>query len=425
MAVGGRIRIQMSPLAQVLKHRVNGEVEARGAGPFLKAAEDAALDLTQRIPFNKPYIAGRELHYIAKAVAYENIGGDGFFTKAACSLMEQRFDIPSVQLVNSGTAAIEMAVMLCDVGPGDEVIMPSFTFVSCANAVVRAGGTPVFIDSRPDTMNMDETLIEAAITDRTKAIMPVHYAGVACEMAPIVAIAKKHGLRVIEDAAQGVNSLYDGQALGSIGDLGCYSFHDTKNFVCGEGGALTINDPDLIDRARILRDKGTNRHAFWAGKVDKYTWVDLGSSYVPSEIASAFLFAQLEMMDGLQDIRNAIWNRYDERLKEAEVTGLLTRPQVPMRATSNSHIYFVLLDSNQLRTDLIAHLAEQDIHAVFHFVPLHDSPMGEVVARTSGSMSVVEDTSHRLLRLPMYYDLDLHQVDRICDAVIGFLEERS
>ena len=278
------------------------------------------------IPFNKPYIAGKELFYIAQAVTLGNIGGDGRFTQQCSRLLEERFGIGKVLLTPSCTAALEMAAMLADLGPGDEVIVPSYTFVSTVNAFVRMGAEPVFVDIRPDTLNIDDRLIERAITPRTKAIFPVHYAGVACEMDHIMALADKYDLLVVEDAAQAVNSFYDGRALGSIGHMGCYSFHETKNYVCGEGGALCINDPALVQRAEILRDKGTNRQQFYRGDVDKYTWVDVGSSYVPSEISSAFLYGQLEMMDELTERRCKIYQFYRGHLEALQKEGLLQIP---------------------------------------------------------------------------------------------------
>ena len=297
------------------------------------------------IPFNKPYIAGKELFYIAQAVTLGNIGGDGRFTQQCSRLLENRFGIGKVLLTPSCTAALEMAAMLADLGPGDEVIVPSYTFVSTVNAFVRMGAEPVFVDIRPDTLNIDDRLIERAITPRTKAIFPVHYAGVACEMDNIMALAEKYNLFVVEDAAQAVNSFYDGRALGSIGHLGCYSFHETKNYVCGEGGALCINDPALIQRAEIFRDKGTNRQQFYRGDVDKYTWVDVGSSYVPSEISSAFLYGQLEMMDELTERRCKIYQFYREHLEELEKKGLLQIPFLPDEdnCVSNYHLFYLLM----------------------------------------------------------------------------------
>ena len=327
-----------------------------------------------RIPFNKPFVAGKELYYIARAVSLGNIGGDGHFTQQCCRLMEQRFGIHRVMMVPSCTAALEMAVMLCDPGPGDEVILPSFTFVSTANAVVRLGAKPVFVDIRPDTLNLDEELVEAAITPRTKVIFPVHYAGVSCEMNRIRAIAGKHGLRVIEDAAQGVNSWYDGRALGALSDLGTYSFHETKNYICGEGGALCVNDARLIERAEIIRDKGTNRQQFFRGQVDRYTWVDVGSSYVPSEICCAFLYAQLELMDSIGERRRAIYEHYQERLAPLETEGLLRLPRIPEGCGTNYHIFsHPPARRRRPRDGLMHHLKQVGILAVFHYIPLHSA----------------------------------------------------
>ena len=314
------------------------------------------------IPFNKPFIAGRELYYIAQAVTYGNLGGDGRFTKQCAELLEQRFGIHRVLLTPSCTAALEMAAMLCDLKPGDEVIMPSFTFVSTANAVVRLGAKPVFVDIRPDTLNIDDALIEDAITNKTKAIFAVHYAGVGCEMERIMAIARGYNLRVVEDAAQGVNAFYDGRALGSIGDLGCYSFHETKNYICGEGGALCINDPELLERAEIIRDKGTNRQKFFRGEIDKYTWVDVGSSYVPSEICSAFLYGQLEMLDPIARRRQEIYQNYRHLLKPLEAEWRLRLPQTPEDCTSNYHMFYILVADAESRNDMLPELKSQGIH---------------------------------------------------------------
>jgi len=357
------------------------------------------------IPFNKPFIAGKELYYIAQAVTLGNIGGDGHFTKACSRLLEERFGIHRVLLTPSCTAALEMAAMLCNLGPGDEAIMPSFTFVSTANAVVRLGARPVFVDIRPDTLNIDETLIEDAITPRTKAIFPVHYAGVGCEMERIMTIAEKHDLLVVEDAAQGVNAFYDSRALGSIGHLGCYSFHETKNYICGEGGALCVNRPELVDRAEILRDKGTDRQKFFRGEVDKYTWVDVGSSYVPSEICSAFLCGQLEMLDPIARRRREIYQFYRHHLEPLEAEGLLRLPHVPEDCTGNYHMFYVLLPDADSRDGLLDHLKSHGIHAVFHYVPLHTSPMGGTFGYREGQLPVTEDVSRRLLRLPFYYEI--------------------
>ncbi len=376
----------------------------------------AAPDL---IPFNKPFIAGKELFYIAQAVTFGNLSGDGHFTRQCARLMQERFSIPKVLLTPSCTAALEMAAQLCDLGPGDEVIMPSYTFVSTASAFVRMGAKPVFVDIRPDTLNLDEALIEDAITERTKAICVVHYAGVACEMDRIMAIARGHGLKVVEDAAQGVNSWYNGRALGSIGDLGCYSFHETKNYICGEGGALCINDPQLIQRAEIIRDKGTNRQRFFRGEVDKYTWVDVGSSYVPSEICSAFLYGQLEEMDRISDRRESIYRRYMKALAPLQSSGLLRLPAIPDGSVSNYHLCFILLPTQLLRDELLGHLREQNIRTVFHYVPLHNSPCGSAF-NPGLRLPYTEEFSGRLLRLPMYFGLSEEDQQRVIDEVRSF-----
>jgi dTDP-4-amino-4,6-dideoxygalactose transaminase len=377
------------------------------------------------IPFNKPFIVGKELFYIAQAVTLGNIGGDGHFTRACSRLLEERFAIRKVLMTPSCTAALEMAAMLCDLGPGDEVILPSFTFVSTANAVVRLGARPVFVDVRPDTLNIDEVAVEKAVTPRTRAIFPVHYAGVGCDMGRIMAVARRHGLAVVEDAAQGVNASWGGRALGSIGTLGTYSFHETKNYICGEGGALCINDPALIERAEIIRDKGTNRKQFLRGQVDKYTWVDVGSSYVPSEICSAFLFAQLEMLDAISERRRRIYGRYQEWLAPLEEEGLLRLPHVPDECDNNYHLFYVLLPDQPTRDALMAHLRENGILAVFHYIPLHSSPMGRTFGYEEGQLPVTESASGRLLRLPLYHDLTEADQRRVADEVTSFLLARS
>jgi dTDP-4-amino-4,6-dideoxygalactose transaminase len=369
------------------------------------------------IPFNRPFIAGKELYYIAQAVTYGNIAGDGHFTQACSRLLEERFGIHKVLLTPSCTAALEMAAMLLDLGPGDEVIMPSYTFVSTANAVVRLGARPVFVDIRPDTLNLDERLIEAAITPRTKAIIPVHYAGVGCEMDAIMAIARNHNLKVVEDAAQGVNAFYNGRALGSIGHLGCYSFHETKNYISGEGGALCINDPELVERAEIIRDKGTNRRQFFRGQVDKYTWVDVGSSYVPSEICSAFLYAQLEMLDEIAARRREIYQFYRQRLKPLEAEGLLQLPHIPEDCDSNYHMFYIVLPDPESRDGLIEHLKQHGILAVFHYVPLHSSPMGRRLGDCRRELTTTDDLAERVLRLPIYYDIGAPQQQTVIDRL--------
>ena len=371
----------------------------------------------KKIPFNKPFVAGKELYYIAQAVTMGNLAGDGYFTKQCSQLFEERFSIQKVLMTPSCTAALEMAAMLCDLGPGDEVILPSYTFVSTANAVVRLGAKPVFVDIRADTLNMDENLIEGAITPKTKAILPVHYAGIGCEMDRIMAIAKKHGLWVIEDAAQGVGSYYNNRALGTIGHLGAYSFHETKNYICGEGGALCINAPELISRAEIIRDKGTNRSQFFRGEVDKYTWVDIGSSYVPSEISCAFLYAQLEMLDSIAERRKAIYKHYRMLLRPLEVQGVLRLPTIPEDCKSNYHMFYVLLPDMETRDALMAYLKQQNILAVFHFVPLHSSPMGKKFGYAEGGLPNTEQLSARLLRLPFYYEMTKDEQEYIVQCM--------
>jgi dTDP-4-amino-4,6-dideoxygalactose transaminase len=367
------------------------------------------------IPFNKPFIAGKELYYIAQAVTMGNLGGDGYFTKKCAELMQERFGIKKILMTPSCTASLEMAAQLCDVGPGDEVIMPSYTFVSTASAFVRMGAKPVFVDIRPDTLNIDETLIEDAITERTKAICVVHYAGVSCEMDRIMAIARGNNLKVVEDAAQGVNSWYNGRSLGSMGDLGCYSFHETKNYICGEGGALCVNNEDMIERAEIIRDKGTNRQNFFRGYVDKYTWVDVGSSYVPSEICSAFLYAQLEEMDRISERRREIYQAYRRALEPLEAQGFLQLPVIPEDCESNYHLFFVLMASREHRETVLDRMRRDGINAVFHYVPLHCSPKGREL---SGSVSLpnTESAADRLLRMPFFHDLAVNDQSAVVDS---------
>jgi dTDP-4-amino-4,6-dideoxygalactose transaminase len=373
------------------------------------------------IPFNKPFVAGKELYYIAQAVTFGNLGGDGYFTKKCAQFMEERFSIPKVLMTPSCTASLEMAAQLCEVSPGDEVIMPSYTFVSTASAFVRMGAKPVFVDIRPDTLNIDEKLIERAITPRTKAICVVHYAGVACEMDTIMDIAQRHKLRVVEDAAQGVNSWYKGRALGSIGDLGCYSFHETKNFICGEGGALCINDTSLIQRAEIIRDKGTNRQRFFRGEVDKYTWVEVGSSYVPSELCSAFLYAQMEEMERITTQRETIYRKYFEQLSPLARKGRLQLPAIPTECQSNYHLFFAIVPTAEMRNAILEQMRNQGVRAVFHYVPLHNSPKGtELVGPLL--LPVTEDLSARLVRMPLYYTMDNLEQDRAINTFINAFE---
>jgi dTDP-4-amino-4,6-dideoxygalactose transaminase len=361
--------------------------------------------LQSEIPFTRPFTTGNELKYISQVIASGSISSDGRFTQSCAQILKKRFGIHEVFMVPSCTAALEMAAMLCGLNTGDEVLMPSFTFTSTANAVVRLGARPAFVDIRPDTLNIDESLVEAAITSHTKAIFPVHYAGVSCEMDRLMAIAGKYNLLVVEDAAQAVNGYYRGRPLGAIGHLGAYSFHSTKDYTCGEGGALCVNSPEMAARAEIIRDKGTNRNKFLRGEVDKYSWVDVGSSYVPGEIACAFLYAQLEAMDRMKTLRCRIAQCYQSHLSPLEQRGLLRLPQVPIGCDSSHHLYYVLLPDQETRDRLIAYLRERRIRALFHYVPLHCSPMGRRLGYREGDFPVTEELSGRLLRLPFYSDL--------------------
>lgn len=378
--------------------------------------------MAHRIPFNKAYVSGKESEYVTRAIAAGEIAADGRFTKACARILEERFSIPKVLMMPSCTAGLEMAALLCNIQPGDEVILPSYTFVSTANAFLRAGARPVFVDIRPDTLNLDETLVEAAITPRTKAIVPVHYAGVGCEMDVLLELAKKHGLLIVEDAAQGVHAYYRDRALGSIGDLGAYSFHDTKNYVAGEGGTLSINNRALLERAEIIRDKGTNRQKFFRGEIDKYTWVDIGSSFLPSEISCAFLLAQLEQLEPILQRRRTIAEGYAERLAPLERAGILRGPRVPEHCRQNYHMFYILLASEAVREGLATRLRQSGIQAVSHYVPLHLSPMGRRWGYEDGSLPVTEDLAARLLRLPMYFALSASDQDEVCDGISSYLQ---
>ena len=377
------------------------------------------------IPFNKPYVAGKELYYIAQSVSLGNISADGRFTKACNELLRQRFNLVGSLMVTSCTSALEMAAILCNVQEGDEVILPSYTFVSTANAFFRVGAKPVFVDIRPDTLNMDETQVENAITSRTKAIVPVHYAGVACEMDTITEIADRHGIYVVEDAAQAMHAYYKGRALGSIGHMGTYSYHETKNYVCGEGGTLCINQPELQTRAEIIRDKGTNRQQFFRGSVDKYTWVDIGSSYVLSELSCAFLYAQLEALDEIRLLRKQVFDNYSNLLTELEDDGFLRMPIVPNDCETNYHMFYILLKDQDTRDSLIQYLREQNINAVFHYIPLHTSPMGRSFGYRDGQLPVTENLSGRLLRLPFFNEITLSQQERITACIDSFLAQKT
>jgi len=361
------------------------------------------------IPFNKPYMTGKELWYISQAHASGHLAGDGQFTKKCSAWLEQRIGCQKALLTHSCTAALEMAAILADIQPGDEVIMPSYTFVSTANAFVLRGGVPVFVDIRPDTLNIDETKIEDAITPRTKAIAPVHYAGLACEMDAIMDIARRHNLLVIEDAAQGIMSTYKGRPLGSIGHMAALSFHETKNIISGEGGALLINDPRFVERAEMIREKGTNRSQFFRGQVDKYTWVDVGSSYLPGEVIAAFLWAQMEEADAINKRRLDIWSNYHQWFASVEKAGKVQRPTVPRECVHNAHMYYLLLPSLEQRTDLIAQLKSKGVNTVFHYIPLHSSPRGKTVGRTAGDMTNTDNVGDRLVRLPMWLGLEEQQ----------------
>lgn len=373
-----------------------------------------------RIPFNRPFLAGKELYYISQAVLSGQLAGDGRFTRLCQELMQEKFGARRVLLTHSCTAALEMAALLFDVGEGDEVIMPSFTFVSTANAFALRGATPVFVDIRPDTFNIDERLIEQAITPRTKAIVVVHYAGVACEMDTILSIAERHGLRVCEDAAHGLNATYKDGFLGTLGDIGTFSFHETKNCISGEGGALVLNDPELVERAEILREKGTNRAKFFRGEVDKYTWVDAGSSFLPSEVVAAFLYAQLEELDEIDRKRLSIHRRYREGLQDLERRGVLALPLPRHDGRHNAHMFYVLLRDVHEMGELARHLKERGILAVHHYVPLHSSPHGRRVGRTASPMTVTDDVSSRLLRLPMFYELSESDQAEVISEIHAF-----
>ena len=376
-----------------------------------------------RISFNRPPFVGKETEYIKEAVEKNGmICGDGPFTKKCSQWMKDRFQTKNVLLTTSCTHALEMAAFLADIQPGDEVIMPSYTFVSTADAFVLRGATCVFVDIRPDTMNIDETKIEEAITEKTKAIVPVHYAGVSCAMDEIMAIAKKYNLKVVEDAAQGVNAFYKGKALGTIGDFGCYSFHETKNYSMGDGGAILFQDDRYLEPAEILREKGTNRSQYFRGQIDKYTWVGYGSSYLPSDMNAAYLWAQLEEADKINDKRLSIWNFYHEELKELEDKGVLERPYIPEYATHNAHMYYIKVKDLRVRTKLLAYLKERGILSVFHYVPLHSATAGKKFGRFHGEDVYTTKESERLCRLPMYYSLSLEEAAEVVKALKEFSE---
>ncbi|HEU4854211.1 MAG TPA: dTDP-4-amino-4,6-dideoxygalactose transaminase [Nitrosospira sp.] len=375
------------------------------------------------IPFNKPYMTGKELWYVSQAHASGHLAGDGIFTKKCNAWLERRIGCEKALLTHSCTAALEMAAILADIQPGDEIIMPSYTFVSTANAFALRGGVPVFVDIRPDTFNIDEALIEAAITPKTRAIVAVHYAGVGCEMDVIMSIAERYGLLVIEDAAQGIMSSYKGRPLGSIGHLAALSFHETKNIISGEGGALLVNDPCFSEKAEIIREKGTNRSLFFRGQVDKYTWVDFGSSYLPSELIAAFLWAQMEEADAITRRRLDIWDAYHGSFEDLETQGLVRRPIIPSGCAHNAHMYYLVLPALETRTTFIDALRLKGIGTVFHYVPLDSSPMGEKHGRKSGMLTQTQLLSDRLVRLPLWLGLEEYQ-NEVIRGVAAELRKR-
>ncbi len=376
--------------------------------------------MAELIHFNVPPFYGDEFEYMRQAVENHKICGDGPFTAQCDEWFEKRFSAAKVLLTTSGSAALEMSALLCDLTPGDEVILPSYTFSSTANAFVLAGAKLVFVDVRPDTMNIDETKIEDAITDRTKVICAMHYAGVACEMDAIMDIAKRHGLLVVEDAAQAVTSTYKGRSLGTIGDFGCYSFHETKNFSMGEGGAIVINDRKNIERAEILREKGTNRSQFFRGQVAKYNWVDYGSSYLPSDLNAAYLWGQLQHADEMQSDRMNSWNRYYEAFRPLEEKGLISLPVIPGDCVHNAHMFYIKCADLKTRTAYIDHMRKNDILVVFHYVPLHSAPAGIKFGRFAGEDKYTTAESDRLARLPLYYNLKKSDQDKVIEKTLEF-----
>ena len=378
--------------------------------------------MNELIQFNLPYMTGKELYYIAKAHFNGRLAGDGPFTAKCHAWLEKHAQSSKALLTHSCTAALEMSALLLDIKEGDEIIMPSYTFVSTANAFALRGGCPVFVDIRQDTLNIDENKIEHAITKKTKAIVVVHYAGVACNMKIIMKIAKAYNLHVVEDAAQAVMSYYEDKPLGSIGDLGAYSFHETKNIISGEGGAILVNDKNLSDRSEIIREKGTDRSRFFRGMVDKYTWQDIGSSYLPGEIIAAFLWAQMEDAKSITERRMTIWNNYYYQFDRDEKKGILQRPYIPNDCIHNAHMFFILLKKPEDRPRLIAYMKKMNIQAIFHYVPLHSAPYGQRVGRVSGDLSVTNFSANTIVRLPLWIGMDESHVERVVTAVRSGLE---
>ncbi len=372
------------------------------------------------INFNVPTHTQKTTEYILDVFKEKHASGDGKYTKLCNQWFKQNYSLKQALLVHSGTAALEMAAVLSDLDAGDEVIMPSYTFCSTANAFLLAGATPVFIDIRPDTLNIDETLIEQAITKKTKAIVPVHYAGVACEMDKILEIAKKYNLLVIEDAAQAFDSKYKGKRLGTIGDMGCFSFHETKNIMSGEGGLFVTNNEKFIERAEIIREKGTNRSKFFRGQVDKYTWVDKGSSYLPSDVIAAYLYSILEIEQDIQEKRKYVWNLYNNAFENLEKEGKVRRPIIPEYCTNNAHMFYLLFNDLKTRTNFISYLKENNIYAPFHYIPLHSSPAGKKYCKTGSKMNITNNISDTLVRLPLYYDIRKEDINKIISTVLDF-----
>lgn len=380
--------------------------------------------MSHRIPYNKPHIVGRELSYVARAIQSGNAGGDGEFTQQCVELLQKRFGIERALLTSSCTAALEMALLLCDLEPGDEVLLPSFAYVSAANAVVRAGGRPVFVDIREDTLNIDEEKLEASLSERSRAVIVIHYAGVAAEMDRIQDIAQRRGLFVVEDAAQAVNAFYRSRALGTIGDVGCYSFHETKNFHSGQGGALCVNRSELVDRACRIRHRGTNRQEMLDGRVARYEWVELGSAYAMSEIQAAFLLAQLEEIDSISAARRRRIELYRAGLEPLERRGVLRLPRAPSHCQSNDHLFYLLLQSPEIREALRRHLVARGISAVTHFEPLHSSPFAKRNGYCTSELPVTDRVSSQLIRLPLFYELSEEDIERVVGEIHGFFQTR-
>jgi dTDP-4-amino-4,6-dideoxygalactose transaminase len=376
-----------------------------------------------RVKFNQPYLTSHEIKYIQDAIQRNKISGDGFYSKQVNAFLENNYQIQKALFVNSGTAALDMSALLLDLGPDDEVIMPSFTFVSTANAILLRGATIKFIDIESQTLNLDPTLLENLITPHTKAIYPVHYAGISCDMDQLMKIAAEHNLAVVEDAAQGVHAKYNNQYLGSIGDIGAYSFHETKNYVCGEGGALLLNNDNYLDRAEIIWEKGTNRRQFFRGEVDKYTWVDLGSSYLGSDLLAAFLYAQLEHIDEITQLRKKAFNYYLERLQPLAENQKLQLPGLPEYATLNYHIFYIILPHNQIRNNLMDFLKKRKISAIFHYIPLHSSPMGLKLGNKADDLPITTEIAGRILRLPLHAHLTQDQLKFVVDSISQFFQE--